>query len=265
MMVLSVALAAPVAAKDVRVKPHAEAPLTEQESAALARALDLDDAAFGTNVPDRSLGTPSLSHPLGFAVNRSENADGSSTVTVQQTLSRDWDAKVGADINVAAAPATTYEPDKPWPGTANDKPSGAAFGSLRITRFATVDARVDPGSDQGTLGATVKHSVPLGGDVSATLQSRFAVTDTLSASATTADAAAAAPTISDDQAVQLNIGATGTTLSAGVSGSSTDPTTHHTLSAEQTIYGPLHVTTAITDPGTPDVNKSVTAGFNLTW
>jgi hypothetical protein len=40
---------------------------------------------------------------------------------------------------------------------------------------------------------------------------------------------------------------------------------HDTLSADQKLFGPLHVTTAVSDIGQPVTNKSVTAGFKLNW
>ena len=52
---------------------------------------------------------------------------------------------------------------------------------------------------------------------------------------------------------------------AGLASTSIDPVTHNRLSAEQKLYGPLHVTTAVTDVGQPTVNKSITAGFKLNW
>ena len=265
----SLALTAPAAAKDVRVEPHvapaADAPLTPEESATLERALDFDRLALATNAPAKSFDAPSLAHPQNLDVSRSERADGSSTVTVKQPLSRDWDAKVGADVDVAADPTTTYEPGRPLPGTVKDNAAGAAWASVGVTRFATVDARVEPGQDKGTLGAAVEHSVPVGDDMSVTLHSRYAVSDTLPATTSTPGAAAPGAVVSNDQGVKLNIGATGTTLSADVSANSTDPVTHNTLSADQTVYGPLHVTTAITDAGEPTSSKSVSAGFKLTW
>ena len=266
-VVTSLALAAPAVAKNVRIEPHVvprtDAPLTPEEAEALARTLNLDALALESGAPARrSFGAPSLAHPRRLAVNRNEHADGSSTVTVAQPLQSDWDVKVGADLDVAAAPATVYEPDKPLPGAAKDNASAAAWASLGVTRFATIDARVDPGHEQGTLGATLQHSVPLGDDMSVTLRSRYAVSNTLAAPAEQDDTASV---LNNDQAVTLNIGSTGTTLSAGVSASSADPVAHNTLRADQKVYGPLHVSTAITDAGEPTSNKSVTAGFKLTW
>lgn len=265
MFVASLALAGPATAKDVRIEPSmtppADAPLTPEESAALERALDFGAIDLAMGASTRPFSAPTLTHPQGLNVSRSEHADGSSTVSVAQPLPGDWNAKVGADFGVAGAPTTTYEPGKPFPGGAKDSSSGAAWASLGVTRYATVEARVSPGSEQGQLGATIAHSVPLGDDISVTLRSRYAVSDTFASAAEDA----APPVLSNDQAVKLDIASTGTTLSAGVSADSVAPLTHNTLSADQTIYGPLHVTTAITDAGQPTSNKSVTAGFNLTW
>ncbi|MGB8747649.1 MAG: hypothetical protein WCD54_17005 [Pseudolabrys sp.] len=46
---------------------------------------------------------------------------------------------------------------------------------------------------------------------------------------------------------------------------SNDPVTHNTLSAEQKLYGPLQVTTAVTDFGQTSSSKSISAGFKLHW
>jgi hypothetical protein len=46
---------------------------------------------------------------------------------------------------------------------------------------------------------------------------------------------------------------------------SNDPVTHNTLSAEQKLYGPLQVTTAVTDFGQTTSSKSIGAGFELHW
>ncbi len=260
------ALASPAAGKDVRIAPHvaptADTPLTPEERAALERALNFDALTLASPAPVRSFRASSLTRPQDLDVRRSRNADGSGTVRVARALSRDGTFRVGADFDVAGVPATTYEPDKLLPGKATDNTSGAAWASVGLTRHATVDARIDPGNEQGTLGATLEHSVPLGRNISVTLRGRYAVSDTFAA---LAEEDAAAPVLSNDQAVRLNIGSSGTTLSAGVSANSADPVTHNTLSAEQQVYGPLHVTTAITDAGQPTSNRSLTAGLRLSW
>ena len=67
------------------------------------------------------------------------------------------------------------------------------------------------------------------------------------------------------KSVKLNIAPTGTTFGAGMTTASNDPVTHNTLSADQKLFGPLHVTTAVTDVGQPSESKSITAGFKLNW
>jgi hypothetical protein len=69
----------------------------------------------------------------------------------------------------------------------------------------------------------------------------------------------------NEKAVKFNVLPTGTTFGAGLATASNDPVTHNTFSAEQKLYGPLHVTTAVTDVGQSTSNKSITAGFKLNW
>ena len=69
----------------------------------------------------------------------------------------------------------------------------------------------------------------------------------------------------NERTVKFNILPTGTTLGAGQSSASNDPVAHNTLSAEQKLYGPLQVTTAVTDFGQTTSSKSISAGFKLHW
>ena len=69
----------------------------------------------------------------------------------------------------------------------------------------------------------------------------------------------------NERAVKFNILPTSTTLGADLACASNDPVTHNTLSAEQKLYGPLQVTTAVTDFGQAASSKSISAGFKLNW
>ena len=69
----------------------------------------------------------------------------------------------------------------------------------------------------------------------------------------------------NENTAKLDILPTGTTLAAALSSSSTDPVTHNTLSAEQKLFGPLNVTTAVTDVGQSSESKSISARVKLTW
>ena len=83
-----------------------------------------------------------------------------------------------------------------------------------------------------------------------------------------APAATAPPTPQiwgNQKAVKFDVLATGTTFGAGVATASNDPVTHNTFSADQKLYGPLHVTTSVTDFGQPTTSKSITAALKLNW
>ena len=266
--------------------PQAGRPLTPDESALLGQALLFDPTDLAATTSARPLHLPTLSKPHDLSVNGTQNPDGTSKVAVKQPLATaDWDANVGADLKTAAPPPTSFEPGKPFPGTVDDAGSGAAWASLGVPNLASVDARLDPTNDQGKLGTTFKHSIPVGKNFSVTVQNTYSVTETFSQpTATTATAtgpsglplmAAPLPTTTqppaqteiygNEKSVKLAISPTGTTLAAGFTTASNDPVTHNTLSADQKLFGPLHVTTAVTDIGEPTSKKSITAGFKLTW
>jgi len=280
-------------AQDVRITApaptddaQASRPLTPDESALLGQALLFDPINLAATTSARPLRLPTLSKPHDLSVNGTQNPDGTSKVVVKQPLATtDWDANVGADLKTAAPPPTSFEPGKPFPGTVDDAGSGAAWASLGVPNLASVDARLDPTNDQGKLGTTFKHSIPIGKNFSVTVQNTYSVTETFSQpTATTATAtgpsglplmAAPLPTTTqppaqteiygNEKSVKLAISPTGTTLAAGITTASNDPVTHNTLSADQKLFGPLHVTTAVTDIGEPTSKKSITAGFKLTW
>ena len=254
-------------------------PLTPEERALLGQALSIDPAELAGTQPAHPLRLPALSKPRKLSVDGTQNPDGSSNVVVKQPLvAADWEANVGADLKTAPPPATSFAPGKPFPGTADDAGSAAAWISIGVLNLASVDARLDPANDQGKLGGTLKHSVPIGKDVSVTVQDTYTVTETFSPpTAATGPAGlpllAAAPPAADSQeqtqvygsekSVKLAI--TGTTFAAGVTTASNDPVTHNTLSVDQKLFGPLHVTTAVSDIGQPVTNKRITAGFKLNW
>lgn len=253
--------------------PPAGAPLTADEAALLGQALTFDPDLLA-RAKAKPLRVPRLKAPDGFAVSRTDAPHGS-TVVVKQPLP--WDARVGADLGLASSPPRDPQPSRPL-ATANDGASGAAWASVGVTDYATVDARVDPGHDQGRLAGTLQHSLPVGERFAVTVQNRTSVTESFSPP--TAAAPAGLPVMAlpqqvgapapsqvwgNEQTVKFDILPTGTSLAAGVASSSVDPVTHNRLSAEQKLFGPLRVTTAVTDVGQPTTNKSITAGFKLNW
>jgi hypothetical protein len=253
----------------------AGAPLDAAESALLGQALRFDPASLA-GAPAKPLSQPGLP-AAKLDVSGNDKADGSGTIAIKQPLPTAWDAKVGVDLGLAAPPAESYAPGAPLPGSRSAN-SGDAWASMGLPNLASVDARIDPGSEQGRLGTTLQHSVPLGGSFSLALHDSLAVSDALGPPEPSAPAglpvmalpraaasAAAEPIWSNRPGVKLNILPTGTTLLADLAAASNDPVIHNTLSADQKLYGPLHVTTSISDIGEATVNKSITAGLKFNW
>jgi len=265
-MLVVACAAAPAPARAQDLGDNSAAPANEalspDESAALGAALPFDPSTLAGGAPAKPLRLPSMGARPGLDVSRTDRPDGSSTVVVKQPLPIDWDAKVGADLGLSPTPNDRDTLRQPLPDKNDGRGSGAAWASVGLPNFATLDARVDPTNDQGRLGTTLKHSMPVGSQFSLTLQNSLSVTETFSASA----AAPPVPQVwGNEKLAKFDILPTGTTLAAGLASTSTDPLTHNKLSAEQKLYGPLHVTTAVTDVGQTTSNKSITAGFKLHW
>jgi hypothetical protein len=255
----------------------ADAEISPEDSALLGKILTFDAATPDSPAPVKKLRLPSLPGRPGLNIVRTDKSDGSSTVVLKQPLPTEWDAQVGADLGVAANTAESYQRGQPLPGSNLDRNSGAAWASVGVVRnIATVDARVDPSNDQGKLGTTLKHSVPLGSEFAVTVQNSFSVTETFSAAPSaasdlplmTAPVATGTPTPQiwgNEKAAKFDVLPTGTSFGVKVASLSNDPVTHNTLSAEQKIYGPLRVTTAMTDVGQQSASRSISAGFKLNW
>jgi hypothetical protein len=216
---------------------------------------------------------------------RTDKPDGSASMTMGRRLPTEWDTKIGTDVSLAA-PASTVPADNLMRGTAADRSTGAVWGNittpvLRPLGFdkTSIDARLDAGSDQGKVGATLSRSMPINSDISVTLQNDYAVTQSLDSGAIEAPTIPlmTMPTASADtgtslgpvwsagETVRLNVLPYGTTISAGTGSSTVDSQWHNKLSLEQTLLGPLKVTTSVEDAGSAASRKSITAGFKRVW
>jgi hypothetical protein len=243
--------------------------LTPEESALLGNALVFDPSVLA-EAPKKPLRIPS---DKGYAVTRTDKTDGSGTFVVKQPLQTDWSNSIGADLGPSRGGSAF---DRPFPTTRNDSPSGSAWASVGLANIGSMDARIDPTNEQGKFGTTLKQSIPFGGRFAVTLQDTYSVTEMRGQSMAgpndiplMALPAASTPltpqVFGNERSVKFNILPTGTTLGAGQTSASNDPVAHNTLSAEQKLYGPLQVTTAVTDFGQTTSGKSVSAGFKLHW
>jgi hypothetical protein len=216
---------------------------------------------------------------------RTDKADGSAALTIGRRLPTAWDSRVGTDLNLAAPDGFTASDNILTRGAAPNQSSGAVWGNLTMPGVqplgfdkTSIEARLDAGKDQGRLGATLSRSLPLDENFSVTLQNNYAVTQTLANAAAAPPyvppssipgaaplTAATTPSLSAGETLRLNLNPLGTALSAGAASSTTDPQWHSNLSVEQTLFGPLKLTTSVEDAGTNASKKSIKAGFKTVW
>lgn len=247
--------------------------------AAFALAMSCGAAAAGENKP--------LDDAAPTFGNRTDKPDGSAALTIGRRLPTEWETRIGTDVSLAA-PAGPAVSDNILRGGAADRSSGAIWGNITMPGLrhlgfdkTSVEARLDAGKDEGKVGATLSRSVPINQNLSVTLQNSYAVKQSLASGApgasetalwtpVTGSAPATAatpptPTWTVDESLRLNVDPFGTTFSAGAGSSTLDTQWHNKLSVEQTLLGPLKLTTSIEDAGTAAPKKSITAGFKRVW
>lgn len=239
----------------------------------LGSALMFDPATLVDKAPPKTLRTPRLTDGVkDIDGKRDDKPDGSSAYSFNKPLLTEWDAKIGADLNTPAAQQDSTQPMKPMIGPQSARnETGAAWANVGIPNVGSLDARVDPTQDQGRVGATLGRKLPVSRDLAVTLQDTVSVNDTFGTPANTTPGlpvgSVPAPqrVWGNEKTVKFDVLPTGTTLAAGVTNLTNDPVTHNKLSAEQKLYGPLRVTTSVTDVGQTTAAKSITAGFKLNW
>jgi hypothetical protein len=175
-------------------------------------------------------------------------------------------------MTVARQPTTMSEllEEKSTNGGNVPQSSGSAWaavtapGAGSLWDKTAVEARVDPGSDQSKLGTSISKQVPLAGQYSVTLQNGYNVTEqgTVAVPGFTGRTTHSYET---DQSAKLDIGDTGTSLTAGQSLSSSDDKWLRKIGAEQKLSGGITVSGAIGETPQGATSKSVTAGWKKSW
>jgi hypothetical protein len=200
------------------------------------------------------------------------NANGSSAVTVKQSVSPFWDTRIGADMTVTKEPTTMSEllAQKAENGGNLPQSSGSAWaaatapGAGAIWDKTAVEARVDPGAEQSKLGASLTKSLPLSGDTQLTLQNGYSVNQ---------QGTTALPGVGGhiwrnyetDQSAKVTLTDTGTSISAGQTLSTTDDKWLRKVGAEQKLFENVTVSGSVGETSQGAINKSVTAGFKKSW
>ncbi|MDA9442787.1 hypothetical protein XH98_27585 [Bradyrhizobium sp. CCBAU 51745] len=208
----------------------------------------------------------------GMDWSSSANANGSSGVKVKQSVSPFWDTRIGADMTVTKEPTTMSEllALKAENGGNLPQSSGSAWaaatapGAGAIWDKTAVEARVDPGSEQSKLGASLTKSMPLSGDTSLTLQNGYSVNQQ-GTTALPGVGGHVSRNYETDQSAKVTITDTGTSISAGQTLSTTDDKWLRKVGAEQKLFDNVTVSGSVGETSQGAINKSVTAGFKKSW
>jgi hypothetical protein len=226
---------------------------------------------------------PSLTAKAGAAAKKSASTDaawsssrkanGSSGVSVKQSISPFWDTRVGADMTVAPqGPLTNSQvlSEKLANGGSLPQSSGSAWAAITAPGVASiwdktsVEARVDPNAEQSKLGASLSKSLPLGEQYSLTLQNGYNVTQQ---GIVPVPGIAGHPqrNYQTDQSAKLSVTDTGTSLIAGQTLSTAEDKWLHTIGAEQKLFGGVTISGSIGETAQGTANKSFSAGFKRSW
>lgn len=201
------------------------------------------------------------------------NANGSSAVTVKQSVSSFWDARIGADMTVTSEPRTMSEllAQKATNGGSLPQSSGSAWaaatapGAGSIWDKTAVEARVDPGAEQSKIGASLIKSVPLSSDTSLTLQNGYSVNQQGTAAVPGIGGGHVTRNYETDQTAKVTLTDTGTSITAGQSLSTTDDKWLRKVGAEQKLFDNVTVSGSVGETSQGAINKSLTAGFKKSW
>ncbi len=198
--------------------------------------------------------------------------NGSSGVSVKQSISPFWDTRIGADMTVTKQPTTMSEllAEKAENGGSTPQNGGTAWaavtapGAGSIWDKTAVEARIDPGSDQSKIGATITKAVPLLDEYKLSLQNGYNVSQE-----GMVPLPGAAPrtnrSFDADQSANLSMGGTGTSLTAGQTLSSGEDRWLRHFGAEQKLSDNVTVSGAIGETAQGATSKSITAGFKKSW
>lgn len=272
--------------------PAAEEAADSEEEAATAPGKQDEDVLKGVDIDkldwsQLDVDASTLHLPQAKRRNASKPADGNDTswssnakgngaasVSVKQSISPFWDARIGADMTVVnPAPGTTSGDllqQKISPNAAPENSSGSAWAAISapgvgsIWDKTSVEARVDPATEQGKLGTRISKSLPLGDSYSLTLQSGY---NLIQQGLVPVPGVPAHPSRNSEteQSAKLSISDTGTSFTAGRTLSSSDDRWLGRIGAEQKLFDGVTVSGSIGETASGAASKSISAGFKRSW
>jgi hypothetical protein len=202
-----------------------------------------------------------------------EGSNGTSAVSVKQSISPFWDTRIGADMTVARqGMATTSEQlsEKLANGGSLPQSSGTAWAAITAPGVASiwdttaVEARVDPGSEQSKLGTSLSKSLPLSEEYSLTLKNDY---NLIQQGIVPVPGIITHPARSHetDQSARLSIADTGTSFIAGQHLSTSDDKWLRKVGAEQKLFDGVTISGSIGETAAGTASKSISAGFKRSW
>jgi len=234
--------------------------------------LDLD--AMPLNAPaakGRAASKAAVSADTAWSAN--QRANGTSAVSVKQSLTPFWDTRIGADMTVARQGTVTAQEllsEKLANGGSVPQSSGTAWAAVTapgvgsIWDKTSVEARVDPGADQSKLGTSLSKSLPLSEQYSLTLQNGY---NLIQQGIVPVPGIVSHPTRSyeTDQSARLSIADTGTSFMAGQTLSTADDKWLRKVGAEQKLFDGVTISGSVGETPSGVANKSFSAGFKRSW
>jgi len=231
------------------------------------------DASTLTGPAPKGSGASKAAGGMDTAWSTNEKANGTSAVSVKQSISPFWDTRIGADMTLARqGTATTSEQlsEKLANGGNLPQSSGTAWAAITAPGVASiwdqtsVEARVDPGSEQSKLGTSLSKSLPLGEQYSLTLKNGYNLSQQgfVPVPGIVNHPARSQET---DQSARLSLSDTGTSLIAGETLSTSDDKWLRKVGAEQKLFDGVTISGSIGETPSGAANKSLSAGFKRSW
>ena len=283
-LVSTVALAQfPPAAGEADEAYEEAAPAPETKDEDLLKDVDIDKLDWSQLDIDASmLDLPSVKARSaaksaagdGASWSSTARGNGVSSMSVKQSISPFWNARIGADMTLVNQPSAITGGEllrrKISPDAPPENSSGSAWAAITAPGIASiwdktsVEARVDPGAEQSSLGTSISKSVPLSESYSLTLKNGYNV---IQQGLVPIPGVPAHPSrnYETDQSARFSIGDTGTSLTAGRTLSSSDDKWLGRLGAEQKLFDGLIVSGSIGETASGTTSKSISAGFKRSW
>jgi hypothetical protein len=234
--------------------------------------LDVDASTLTSGPGAKPPGGPRKATASEMTWSGGDRPDGGSAVSVKQSVSPFWDARVGADMKLTPEPTTMAElvAEKAANGGAVPQSSGTAWAAITapgagsIWDKTAVEARIDPGQDQSKLGTSISKSVPIGEQYSLTLREGYSM---VQQGIVPVPGFIAHPVrnYETEQSAKLNVDQTGTSFTAGQTLSSNDDRWLRRLGAEQKLSDSVVVSGSIGETAQNTTSKIIEARFKRNW